>query len=52
MSVVNKMNLRPTFDRQKQSTSIQVSKTNRHKGYLKDMLMNKYYQKFTNSLAT
>lgn len=51
MSVVNQMNLRPTFDRSKQSTNIQISKTNRHKGYLKDMLVQKYNQKYRSLLS-
>ena len=45
------MNLRPTFDRSKQSSNIQMSKTNRHKGYLKDMLVQKYNQKYRSYLT-
>ncbi len=37
--------MRPTFDKKKQSNSLAVSKSNRHKGYLKDILVTKFISK-------
>ena len=39
------LQLRPTFDRKKQSSSIANLKNQRHKGYLKDMLVGKFIQR-------
>jgi hypothetical protein len=39
------LRLRPTFDKQKQSTSLQADKNTRHKGYLKNMLISKFMQR-------
>ena len=44
------LQLRPTFDKKKQSSSLQAQKNNRHKGYLKDILVQKFIQK--NQLET
>jgi hypothetical protein len=39
------LNLRPTFDRQKQTSALKNEKSNRHKGYLKNMLVGKFMQR-------
>ena len=39
------LNLRPTFDRQKQTSVLQSEKSSRHKGYLKNMLVGKFMQR-------
>ena len=41
----HQLQLRPTFDRKKQSSSIANLKNQRHKGYLKDMLVSKFIQR-------